>query len=84
MDQKVIGTVVSVAKQWWLKINTKAIRMGTMDGAIFPHIITVEYIVEGVSYRKRRWIPARDPVPAVGSKAEVLYSKENPKKAMIL
>ena len=84
MDQKVTGTVVSVAKQWWLKINTKAIRMGTMDGAIFPHIITVEYIVEGVSYRKRRWIPARDPVPTVGSKAEVLYSKENPQKAMIL
>ena len=84
MDQKVMGTVVSVAKQWWLKINTKAVRMGTMDGAIFHHIITVEYTVAGATYRKRKWIPARDPAPAVGSKTEVLYSSENPKKAIVL
>ena len=36
------GTVIAVAKQWWLKVNTKPIRMGSMDGAIFPHIIKVQ------------------------------------------
>ena len=41
MDQKTAGTVVSVKKQWWLKVNTKPIRMNTLDGATFPHIIKV-------------------------------------------
>ena len=39
MDKETIGTVLSVAKQWWLKVNTKLIRMGALDGATFPHII---------------------------------------------
>ena len=32
MDKETIGTVLSVAKQWWLKVNTKPIRMGALDG----------------------------------------------------
>ena len=43
MDKETIGTVLSVAKQWWLKVNTKSIRMGALDGATFPHIIKVQY-----------------------------------------
>ena len=42
MDKETIGTVLSVAKQWWLKVNTKPIRMGALDGATFPHIIKVQ------------------------------------------
>ena len=84
MDKETIGTVLSVTKQWWLKVNTKPIRMGTLDGATFPHIIKVQYIVDGNTYTKRKWISARKAVPAVGSKLTVLYSSNKPSKAKIL
>ena len=54
MDQETIGTVLSVAKQWWLKVNTKPIRMGALDGATFPHIIKVQYVVDENTYTKRK------------------------------
>ena len=84
MDKETMGTVLSVAKQWWLKVNTKPVRMGALDGATFPHIIKVQYIVDGNTYTKRKWIGAGKPVPAVGSELTVLYSSEKPGKAMIL
>ena len=84
MDKETIGTVCSVAKQWWLKVNTKAIRMGPLDGATFPHIIKVQYVVDGNTYTKRKWIGAGKPVPAVGSKLTVLYCSGKPSKARIL
>ena len=84
MDKETVGTVLSVAKQWWLKVNTKPIRIGTLDGAIFPHIIKVQYTVGGDTYTKRKWIGAGKPVPAVGSKLTVLYCADKPSKAKIL
>ena len=84
MDKETIGTVLSVAKQWWLKVNTKPIRTGTLDGAIFPHIIKVQYIVDGNTYTKRKLIGAGKAVPAVGSKLTVIYSSDKPGKAKIL
>jgi len=83
MDKETMGTVVSVAKQWWLKINTKPVRMGAFDGAIFPHIIKVKYTVDGKEYFKRKWIGAGQPVPAVGSHLTVLYCSDRPGKAKI-
>jgi len=79
-----MGTVISVAKQWWLKINTKPVRMHPLDGAIFPHIIKVQYTVDGNTYIKRKWIGAGRPVPAVGSSMTVLYCREKPNKAKVL
>ena len=84
MDKEPVGTVLSVAKQWWLKVNTKPIRIGTLDGATFPHIIKVQYTVGGDTYTKRKWIGAGKPVPAVGSKLTVLYCADKPSKAKIL
>ena len=84
MDKETMGTVVSVAKQWWLKVNTKPVRMGTMDGAIFPHIIKVQYVVDGNTYTKSKWIGACKAVPAVGSTLSVLYCSDKPSKARIL
>lgn len=83
MDKETVGTVISVQKQWWLKINTKPVRTGPLDGAIFPHIIKAQYTVNGKTYFKRKWIDANDPVPAVGSSVTVLYCDENPGKAKI-
>lgn len=83
MDKETIGTVISVQKQWWLKINTKPVRTGPLDGAIFPHIIKVQYTVNGKTYFKRKWIGANDPAPTVGSTVTVLYCDENPGKTKI-
>ena len=84
MDKKAIGTVLSVAKQWWLKVNTKPIRMGALDGATFPHIIKVQYVVDGKTYTKRKWIGAGKEVPTVGSQLTVLYCPNKPSKAKII
>ena len=84
MDQEAIGTVLSDAKQWWLKVNTKPIRMGALDGATFPHIIKAEYVVDGKTYTKRKWVGAGKAVPAVGSELTVLYCSNKPSKAKIL
>ena len=84
MDNETTGTVLSVAKQWWFKVNTKPIRMGALDGAAFPHIMKIQYVVDGNTYTKRKWISAGKPVPAVGSNLTVLYCTDKPGKAKIL
>ena len=84
MNKETTGTVVSVATQWWLKINTKAVRMGPMDGAAFPHIIKVKYTVDGTDYFKRKWIGAGERAPDVGNRRTVIYCAEKPKKARII
>ena len=83
MDKETIGTVVSVATQWWLKVNTKPMRKGALDGATFPHIIKVRYIVDGNTYTKRKWLGPSQAVPAVGSEVAVLYCSHKPSKAKI-
>ncbi len=83
MEQKTIGTVLSVKRQWWLKVNTKAVRVGALDGATFPHIIKVKYTVDGVEYIKSKWIHASVPCPAVGDRIQVFYQTEKPTKIKI-
>ena len=36
--KETVGTVTAVKTCYWLKVNTKAVRLGPMDGAKFPHI----------------------------------------------
>lgn len=83
MDQETVGTVVSVARQWWLKINKKPARVMGTDGAVFPHVVKVKYTVDGKDYFKRKWIRAGAPVPCVGSTAAVLYRGDKPSKAKV-
>lgn len=84
MKKEIRGRVISATKQWWLKVNRKPIRMGTLDGAEFPYIIKVEYTVNGDSYKKLKWIGAGKDVPAVGSEVMVEYNEANPKKAKVI
>ena len=84
MNQQTTGIVVSAKKQWWLKVNTKAVRLGPLDGATFPYIIKVSYWVEESEYFKRKWLGAGKEVPSIGSTMTVIYNAENPKKAKIL
>jgi len=79
-----VGTVVSVSRQWWLKVNTKPIRRHALDGAMFPSVIKVCYVVDGVAYTKRKWIAAGAPCPTAGSRIRVLLCGDNPRKAKIM
>ena len=81
---EVKGTVISASKQWWLKVNSKPIRMGTMDGATFPYIIKIQYNVDGTDYIKRQWIGAGEPVPEAGSSVRLSYDESKPSKAKVL
>ncbi|MBQ8283700.1 MAG: sugar ABC transporter permease [Clostridia bacterium] len=83
MDKEAQGTVISVTKQWWLKINTKPVRAHALDGAIFPHVVKVRYTIDGKEYFKRKWIRAGKPTPKIGDVVTVAYREENPKKAVI-
>lgn len=74
------GTVVSVKKQWWLKINTKAVRAGALDGAMFPYVIKVKYLAEGKEYVKRKWVMRKDYEPMVGDTVRVIYDDMKPEK----
>ena len=84
MDKETIGTVISVKKQWWLKVNAKRVRLHAMDGAMFPHIVKVEYTVDGQTYTKRKWIGAGYPPPSVGSSVTVLYDGNKPSRAKVV
>ena len=84
MEKETMGTVISVVKQWWLKVNTKPVRMHALDGATFPHVIKVKYTVDGKDYIKRKWIRAGHPTPSIGSSAKVIYSANKPVKAKVL
>lgn len=84
MDKRTTGTIVSVKKQWWLKINTKPVRKHALDGAIFPYIITFQYVVNDQKYKKRKWIKAGAPVPSLHSEAVVLYDPLKPGKSRVL
>lgn len=84
MYKEILGTVISVKKQWWLKINTKAFRKGSLDGAVFPHIIKVKYEIENKKYTKLKWINAGKYVPRIGENLIIDYNPKNPRKAKIL
>ena len=84
MEREATGKVISVSKQWWFKVNTKAVRKGPADGAVFPHIIKVSYIIDGTEYVKRKWIGAGIPVPAESSSVKIIYEEGSPKRAKII
>ncbi len=84
MEQRTVGTVVSVKTQWWLKVNTKMFRVGPLDGATFPHIIKVKYTVDGVDYTKRAWYGAGRPVPQPGACVPIIYRTDKPSKAKVV
>ena len=83
MEKKTTGTVISVAKQWWFKVNTKPVRWDPMDGATFPHIIRVKYTVDGNDYTCRKWIHAGCGVPYEGDTVKVFYRENKPSKARV-
>ena len=62
------------------KVITKSVRKHAWDGAMFPHIVTVEYEVNGQKYTKKEFLNYNITCPNVGSNVDVYYNSENPKK----
>ena len=80
MENKTIGTIISVKKQWWLKVNTKPVRMHALDGATFPHIVTVKYTVDGNEIVKKKWLKSFVAPPSVNEQVAVIYRTDKPTK----
>lgn len=83
MEVETTGTVISVVKQWWLKVNTKSVRLHSSDGAAFPYVIKVKYVVDGKEYICRRWISVGHQVPDKGTVIKVIYRADKPAKAKV-
>ena len=78
------GKIIKVRKCWWIKVNKKPVRLNGLDGAAFPHIVTVEYEVNGQKYTKKKFLNYNITCPNVGSNVDVYYNRENPKKITFL
>ena len=72
------GVVTRVDTCWWLKVNTKAVRVHMGDGAQFPHIIHFTYTVEGQTYQGKRYVNWNKRCPQKDEKLMVWYEKEKP------
>jgi len=77
---KTVGKVIKVHKCWWIKVNTKPVRLHALDGAAFPHIVTVEYEANGRKYMKKKFLNYDITCPKVGSNIELYYEISNPKR----
>ena len=83
MEKETIGTIISVTKQWWLKVNRKSVRIHAMDGADFPYIIKIKYTIEGKDYICRKCIGAGKKIPDKGETIKVIYCEDRPSKVKI-
>ena len=84
LNKEVTGTVVNVSRQWWLKINTKIFRTHSLDGAQFPHIIKVKYIVNEEIYFKYKWLNPGKTIPKLNDNVVIVYNENKPNKAKII
>lgn len=80
---RTMGTVTEVKTIWWIKVNTKPIRKHALDGARFPHSISVNYTVGGVEFTKRAYVPWKISPPSKGAEVEVYYNEDKPSKSKI-
>ena len=78
--EKTLGTVTQVKTCRWLKVNTKPVRRGPMDGAAFPHIFCFTYTVGERTYRGKRYVHWNKRCPQPGETVTVYFEKENPAK----
>ena len=80
IESKTVGTILSVKKQWWLKVNTKPIRKHALDGATFPHIVTVKYTVDVNEIVRKKWLKSFVTPPSVNEQVAVIYRTDKPTK----
>jgi len=77
------GKIEKVIKCWWLKVNSKPVRMNGFDGALYPHLITFTYFVNGKKYKKTKYIGLRENLIGIFGTVDVFYDKEKPSRCAI-
>ncbi len=77
------GTIQKVTKCWWIKVNQKSVRLHSLDGATFPHIMTFTYEVDGIQYKKRKYIGLRTDAIGIFGNVDVYYDKDKPSRCAI-
>lgn len=77
------GKIEKVRRCWWLKVNTKPVRSTHMDGAVFPHLMTVSYCVNGKKYKKTKYIGLREDLIGIFGTVTVFYDKNKPSRCAI-
>lgn len=78
------GRVIAVKTCWWLKINTKPVRLHSLGGAVFPHIITYSYEADGVQFIAKRYVSYKKLCPCAGADIPVYYYPSNPKNSCVI
>ena len=78
------GIVTEVKRCWWLKVNTKSVRKGAHDGALFPHIIHFTYSVNGQTYTGKRYVNWNKHCPVKDEKLTVYYEEAAPEKYAVI
>ena len=79
-----VGKIIKVKKLWWLKINKKPIRTTSLDGAIFPSSLQVQYSVNGKEYIGKKIVVWNDSFTQVGQAVVVVYNEDKPQKILSL
>ena len=80
----VTGTVIKQSVCWWLKVNTKPVRKHAWDGAVFPHIITFSYQIDGIGYTGSRFVHWNLRCPVVGEHITIYYDRCDPQKYAVI
>ena len=77
------GKVEKVTECWWIKVNTKPVRMNMLDGALFPYLMKVSYTVNGKKYKKTKYIGLRKDTIGIFGTVNVYYDKNKPSRCAI-
>ena len=77
-NNKATGTIMAVKTCWWIKINTKSVRMHALDGAKFPHIIYFTYNVNDIAYQGISCVSYYLRCPNKGETITIFYDKNEP------
>lgn len=78
IGSKTEGMIDKVSTCYWFKVNTKPIRFGASDGAVYPHIIHFTYTVDHEVYHGKRYVQWNKRCPYEGEKITVYYEAEKP------
>ena len=83
-NEETIGKIIKVKKLWWLKINKKPIRTTSLDGAIFPSSLQVQYSVNENEYVGKKIVAWDESLTQVGQDVIVSYNEDKPQKILSL
>ncbi len=83
-NKETVGKIIKVKKLWWLKINKKPIRTTSLDGAIFPSSLQVQYRVSGKEHIGKKIVTWDNSFTQVGQEVIVVYNEDKPQKILSL